>query len=72
VRKLAGVALRQGKGAGWAARLFEDCDYTELPPTVVQFLRDVFAALPKPPEIADPAGDEPQVPVPGGANLADV
>jgi putative ATP-dependent endonuclease of OLD family len=52
VRKLASIALRQGKGAGWAAKLFEDCTYAELPPTVLKFLRDAFAALPKPPEIA--------------------
>lgn len=72
VRKLAAVALRQGKGAGWAAKLFEECDYAELPPTVVQFLRDVFAALPKPPEIADAAGDEPGGAAPGGADHANL
>jgi len=67
VRKLAGVALRQGKGVGWAAKLFEDCDYAELPPTVVKFLRDVFAALPKPPEIGpekDVGGDAPAASAP--------
>lgn len=51
VRKLAAIALRQGKGVGWAANLFETCDYNELPPTVMQFLRAVYAELPKPPEI---------------------
>jgi putative ATP-dependent endonuclease of OLD family len=47
VRKISGAALRSGKGAGWAARLFQQCEYKDLPPTVMQFLRDVFAALPK-------------------------
>jgi putative ATP-dependent endonuclease of the OLD family len=65
VRKLAGVALRQGKGVGWAAKLFEECGYDELPPTVVKFLRDVFGALPKPPEI-DPTGGDPEAPSPVG------
>lgn len=63
VRKLAGVALRQGKGVGWAAKLFEDCEYEELPPTVVKFLRDVFAALPKPPEIGPEDDDGEAIPV---------
>lgn len=58
VRKLAAVALRQGKGVGWAANLFESCDYKDLPPTAMGFLRDVYSALPKPPEIgADEGGD---------------
>jgi putative ATP-dependent endonuclease of OLD family len=50
IRELAGSALRSRKGAGWAATLFETCDYSDLPPTVMKFLRDVFAALPKPAE----------------------
>lgn len=49
VRTLARAALRGGKGAGWAARLFEDCDYAELPTTVMNFLRQVFVAM-KPPD----------------------
>ena len=55
VRKLTAVALRQGKGVGWAANLFEECDYGDLPPTVLKFLRDVYASLPKPPEIGTEA-----------------
>ncbi|VDO09279.1 unnamed protein product, partial [Brugia timori] len=51
VRKMASVALRQGKGAGWAASLFESCPYDELPPTAMDFLRSVYGALPKPVEI---------------------
>ena len=57
VRKLAAIALRQGKGAGWAASLFESCAYKELPPTAMGFLRDVYAALPKPPEMSADEGD---------------
>ena len=51
LRNLAGAALRSGKGAGWAARLFQECMYEDLPPTVMRFLRDVFASLPKIPDI---------------------
>ena len=47
VRKLAAVALRSGKGAGWAARLFEECDYADLPPSVMKFLFQVFSVMPK-------------------------
>lgn len=46
IRKLAAVALRSGKGAGWAARLFQECDYADLPASVVNFLCFVFAAMP--------------------------
>ncbi|WP_151449151.1 ATP-dependent nuclease [Lacisediminimonas profundi] len=53
IRKLARDALKSGKGAGWAARLFSECEYGEIPSTVLQFLREVYAALPKPPEIGD-------------------
>ena len=54
VRKLAAVALRSGKGAGWAARLFEECDYADLPPSVMKFLSQVFSAMPKIKETPDP------------------
>lgn len=47
VRRLASDALKSGKGVGWAARLFEECDYAELPPSVMHFLREVFAAMPQ-------------------------
>lgn len=56
IRKLAGRVLRHGKGAGWAARLFEECEYAELPGSVMDFLRSVFRALPKP---AESTVDEP-------------
>lgn len=53
VRKLAAIALRSGKGAGWAARLFQECDYAELPASVLNFLCFVFAAMPNTKEGAD-------------------
>ena len=31
----------------WVARLFEKCDYADLPPSVVKFLFQVFSAMPK-------------------------
>lgn len=57
VRKLAAVALRSGKGSGWAARLLEECDYADLPPSVMKFLSRVFSAMPKIKETPNP-GDE--------------
>lgn len=67
-RKLAATVLRQGKGVGWAARLFEECNYNELPTTVMNFLRAVFSALPKPPEMDDVEHDA--SPAPGPASKA--
>jgi putative ATP-dependent endonuclease of OLD family len=45
LRKLAFELLRSSKGAGWAARLFEECDFAELPSTVMDFLYQVWGAL---------------------------
>ncbi|WP_343726957.1 ATP-dependent nuclease [Burkholderia seminalis] len=56
VRVTAKKALASNKGAGWAARLFEECEFGELPPTVVSFLNSVFALFPPPPPIGDEAG----------------
>jgi len=39
VRAIAKQALLSNKGAGWAARLFEECGVAELPATVVGFLK---------------------------------
>lgn len=58
IKKLAKSALKSNKGAGWAARLFEGCEIAELPVSVTDFLNQVYAAFPKPSEIApedDPA-----------------
>jgi len=48
VRKLAMSALKGSKGAGWAARLFEGCSVAELPVSVTDFLKKVYAAFPRP------------------------
>ena len=61
LRKLTAAALRSGKGAGWAARLFEECAYADLPPTVMKFLREVFAAMPKIQEGGHAESEKPEV-----------
>lgn len=62
VRKIALDVLKGGKGAGWIARLFEECELGELPKTVTDFLSGVYAHFPKPPEpaaqVAQPATGE--------------
>ena len=50
LKKLTKSALASGKGAGWAARLFESCDLNELPASATEFLAKVYATFPKPPE----------------------
>jgi putative ATP-dependent endonuclease of OLD family len=47
VKKIAQKGLLSNKGAGWAARLFEDCEADELPQTVVDFLKTVYSFFPK-------------------------
>jgi len=49
VRATSKKALASNKGAGWSARLFEECAFEELPPTVTDFLSTVYAFLPVPP-----------------------
>ncbi|MFA4987539.1 MAG: AAA family ATPase [Candidatus Brocadiia bacterium] len=51
LKMLARSALKSNKGAGWAARLFEGSTVVELPTTVTSFLKQVYAAFPKPAEI---------------------
>lgn len=50
LKKLTKSALASGKGAGWAARLFESCAIDEIPKSILDFLSNVYAAFPKPPE----------------------
>jgi len=57
IRNLAKEALGSNKGAGWSARLFEECELHELPVTVTNFLASVYALFPPPPPITDD-GDE--------------
>ena len=61
IRALAKEALGGNKGAGWAARLFEECELHELPATVTAFLSSVFALFPPPPPINE-NGDEVEEP----------
>lgn len=56
VKKLATSALKSNKGAGWAARLFEGCGVADLPVSVTDFLKKVYAAFPKPADIAAETG----------------
>lgn len=51
VKAVAKEALGGNKGAGWSARLLEECEFNELPATVTQFLASVFALFPPPPPI---------------------
>lgn len=53
IRKIAKEALGSNKGAGWSARLFEECELHELPVTVTKFLASVYALFPPPPPIKE-------------------
>lgn len=59
VRAIAKEALGSNKGAGWSARLFEECELNEMPVTVTNFLSSVFAQFPPPPAIDDESAPEP-------------
>ena len=59
IRATVKKALASNKGAGCAARLFEQCDFAELPETVTQFLVSVYAMFPAPPAIDDDEAAEP-------------
>ena len=53
IKVLAKEAFGGNKGAGWSARLFEECELHELPATVTGFLASVFALFPPPSPIED-------------------
>ena len=53
VRVLARNTLKSSKGAGWAARLFEECEFAELPVSVMNFLYAVYAAMPQVPDVEE-------------------
>lgn len=57
VRSLARAALKSSKGAGWASRLFEECEIAELPASVMRFLYDVYGAMYQPDPDEAPAHD---------------
>ncbi|MDB1113860.1 hypothetical protein PL026_32715, partial [Pseudomonas extremaustralis] len=50
VRSLAMQALGSNKGAGWAARLLNDCEYEELPGATKDFLSGIYKLFPRPVE----------------------
>lgn len=58
IKKLVQSALKSNKGACWAARLFEGCNVAELPGSVTDFLKEVYAAFPKPVEVIEEADSE--------------
>jgi putative ATP-dependent endonuclease of the OLD family len=53
IRATAKKAFASNKGAGWTARLFELCEYNDLPPTVTAFLKQVYEMFPPPPEVEE-------------------
>jgi putative ATP-dependent endonuclease of OLD family len=50
--------LEKEKGSGYAGKLIEFCDFKELPATIAEFLKAIYALFPKPAPI--PPIDEPQ------------
>jgi len=58
VRALAYALLTKEKGSGYAGRLIALCEFGELPPTTVGFLKEIYALFPKPAPV--PPIDEPQ------------
>ncbi|MBZ5720698.1 MAG: AAA family ATPase [Acidobacteriia bacterium] len=72
VKALAYSVLEKEKGSGYSGRLINCCDFTELPVTILDFLRAIYALFPKPAAIPpiettmeDAAAGAEQVP--GGA-----
>ncbi len=59
VKTLAYSLLKNEKGSGYAARLVSLCNATELPATVVEFMKRVYADFPKPETVAVPPKAEP-------------
>jgi putative ATP-dependent endonuclease of OLD family len=71
VKKIAKEGLLSNKGAGWAARLFDDCAVEELPATVVGFLNQVHGFFPKPAEPISIAEQLAGAPVDAQPSVAD-
>jgi putative ATP-dependent endonuclease of the OLD family len=67
VQTAAYSVLANNKGSGYAGRLIDCCTFSELPSTVVSFLREIYARFPRPPSIPpieSPTG------IPGAAGSA--
>lgn len=58
VKAIAKQGFGGAKGAGWAARLFEECEMHELPVTVTAFLAQVFERFPPPRPVAEDDGTQ--------------
>lgn len=54
VKDVTYQALRGNKGNGYAARLIENCDTSELPVSIKDFLVRVYADFPKPATVSKP------------------
>ncbi len=71
MRKLVQQILSSTKGAGWSARLIEECQPNELPQTAVAFLKSIYSFFPvpkvtpatPPPASASPSTANPASPV---------
>ena len=66
VKTLALASLTKEKGSGYASRLIGLCDFEELPSTIAEFLKEIYALFPKPaptPPIEDL--QEPEAPAAG-------
>jgi putative ATP-dependent endonuclease of OLD family len=66
IKELAFSVLKNEKGSGYAGRLIELCALNELPPTLIEFMKAVYAEFKKPApvppiEAAGPA--EPVAPI---------
>jgi putative ATP-dependent endonuclease of the OLD family len=68
MRKLVQQLLSSSKGAGWAARLLEECQPNELPQTAVGFLKSIYAFYPVPK--VTPAAPPPSAASPSAAKGA--
>ena len=59
VREFTRQVLKDGKGWGRAADLIERCAVTELPPSIVGFLEQIYSLFPRPkmPDLGAPDGE---------------
>jgi putative ATP-dependent endonuclease of OLD family len=65
LRKTTVAALKALKGEGGAARLFELCTVEELPPTITQFLKEIYAQFPRPRKVTPQPEAQAPNPEPG-------
>jgi putative ATP-dependent endonuclease of OLD family len=61
IQKLIVSILSSTKGAGWSARLLEQCQPNERPTTAVEFLKKIYTYFPLP-VITQAAGTPKQTP----------